>query len=91
MDHQKQTAEELQKFQTKWQGIFSSFGAILVLILIDFVAFHPSGAHKLAILSFGFLSILVCLYAGKKLRDVERVDATIAAQELMSVESYDGD
>lgn len=84
-------ADEFLGFLSKWRKVFSIFGAVLALILIDLVAFHPVGMHQALDLSIGFVCVLICLYAGKKLRDVERVDAIIDADELMLMESHDID
>ncbi|MBC3883183.1 hypothetical protein H8K36_17440 [Undibacterium sp. LX22W] len=91
MEIEKMNSVELLAFISKWRRIFSFFGAVLVCVLIDLVAFHPVGMHQALLFLIGFICVMVCLLAGSKLQDPDRVDAAIDAEVLMSTESFDDD
>lgn len=84
------TVDQLNAYEKKWRRIFSFYGLILVATLIYLVAFYYSPWSKApACYVIGSLSVIGCLHAAKKLRDVERVDAVVDAEMLLGVHSDD--
>nr|WP_315486474.1 hypothetical protein [uncultured Undibacterium sp.] len=77
-------------YEQKWRRIFSFYGVILAAALIYMVAFYYSQrSYAPACYVIGSFSAIGCLYAAKKLRDIDRVDAAVDAQILLGAHNDD--
>jgi uncharacterized membrane protein len=82
------TLAERQAYEQKWRRVFSVYGLILAATLTYLVAFYYSPwSYAPVCYVIGSLSVIGCLHAGKKLRDLDRVNAAIDAQLLLGAHS----
>jgi hypothetical protein len=70
-------AAELDAYECQWKRVFAVAAAALVVALVYLVALQPSGTIGFLAYTLGAIAVCVCLYAGKRLRDVERVNAVV--------------
>lgn len=66
------TGIELDQFERRWKRVFSVAAGVLVLCLLDIAWFFSEWPSRTVSYSVGSVSVLVGLYAAKKLRDLER-------------------
>lgn len=84
------TLAELNAYEKKWRRIFSFYGLILVATLIYLVAFYYSPwSNAPACYVIGSLSVIGCLHAAKKLRDIDSVNAAVDAEILLGIHNDD--
>jgi Na+/melibiose symporter-like transporter len=82
--------EEWNAFERKWRLIFSGVGFVLIVALLDLVAFFPAGGEKFLCYSIGSISVIGCLYVAKKLRNVDRVHAAVDTEILLDTHMHHG-
>lgn len=73
---------ELNKFEMRWKRVFSVAAGVLVLCLVDLVTFSARGSEGVLCYSIGSIAAIAGLYAAKKLRDAERIDAIVDGEWL---------
>ena len=82
------TLAEREAYEQKWRRVFSFYGLILAAALTYLVTFYYSPwSYTPVCYVIGSLSVIGCLHAGKKLRDLDRVNAAIDAQLLLGAHS----
>lgn len=85
------TIDELNAYEKKWRRIFSAHGLVLAAALSYLVAFYYSSwNYNRVCYVVGSLAAIGCLYAAKKLRDVEKVDAVVYSEALLNGHMDDG-
>ncbi len=70
-------AAELDAYERHWKRVFAIAAAVLVMALVYLVAIQPTGTGGFLAYTLGAIAVCVCLYAGKRLRDCERVNAVV--------------
>ncbi|HVK56660.1 MAG TPA: hypothetical protein VM532_16735 [Burkholderiales bacterium] len=66
----------LSLLERRWKRIFDVSAVVLVVTLIELVAFSPRGNAAFLCYAAAGVAVVVCIYAAKKLRDAHRVNAT---------------
>lgn len=80
------TAAERNAYEQKWRRVFSFYVLILAAALIYLVTFYYSPwSYAPACYVIGSFSVIGCLHAAKKLRDIDRVNAAVDAEILLGV------
>ena len=76
------TPRQLDKFEQEWKRAFAISAGVLAVCLLVLLMFASTGTLGFVAYSIGGLAVVGCLYAAKKLRDVERANAAIDASVL---------
>ena len=79
------TPAQFDEYERHWKRVFAVAAGILVVCLIDLVAFAPRGVAGFVVYTTAGLAVIVCIWAGKKLRDPERIEATADGSWLKDV------
>jgi hypothetical protein len=78
-------AAQLNSYEQRWKRVFSVSAAVLVITLVCLVVWRPSGSTGFFAYTVGAVAVFVCLHAGKRLGDVDRVNAAVEGSWLREV------